>query len=131
MRYASLLTPMIFSRDEPPELLTQIFDAAAVVVTVSEYSLAYLRENFPAKSGKFFRVYNGIEMERFPVSSFPTGRPLIVSVGRYIEKKGFGTLVEACSQLGARDWECQIIGQGPLEADLKEQVSPPWSSMAG
>jgi colanic acid/amylovoran biosynthesis glycosyltransferase len=109
--------------DEPPARLAQIFEAASVVVTVSEYSLAYLKENYPAQSGKFFRVYNGIAMERFPVSSFPAGRPLIVSVGRYIEKKGFSTLVEACSHLGSRDWECQIIGQGPLEAELKEQVS--------
>jgi glycosyltransferase involved in cell wall biosynthesis len=108
--------------DEPPERLAQIFEAAAVVVTVSEYSLAYLKENYPAQSAKFFRVYNGIAMERFGVSDFPAGRPVIVSVGRYIEKKGFGTLVDACAYLGPRDWECQIIGQGPLEIELKEQV---------
>lgn len=109
--------------DEPSERLAQIFEAAAVVVTVSEYSLAYLRENYPAQSRKFFRVYNGIAMERFPASTFPAGRPLIVSVGRYIEKKGFATLVEACSHLGSRDWECQIIGQGPLENELKDLVN--------
>lgn len=109
--------------DEPPDRLAQIFAAAAVVVTVSDFSLAYLDANFPSSRGKFFRVYNGIEMERFPVSTFPPGRPLIVSVGRYIEKKGFSTLVEACALLGARDWVCRIIGQGPLEEELKNQVA--------
>jgi colanic acid/amylovoran biosynthesis glycosyltransferase len=109
--------------DEPPERLAQIFAAASVVVTVSDYSLAFLKQNYPAQSGKFFRVYNGIATERFTVSAFPAGRPVIVSVGRYIEKKGFGTLIEACSRLRSRDWECQIIGQGPLETELKDQVN--------
>ena len=109
--------------DEPPARLAQIFAAAAVVVTVSDYSLNFLKQNYPKQSGKFFRVYNGIATERFAVSAFPAGRPVIVSVGRYIEKKGFGTLIEACSQLRDRDWECQIIGQGPLESELKEQVN--------
>jgi colanic acid/amylovoran biosynthesis glycosyltransferase len=109
--------------DEPPERLAQIFAAASVVVTVSDYRLDFLKRNYPAQSAKFFRVYNGIATDRFAVSEFPAGRPVIVSVGRYIEKKGFGTLVEACSHLRDRDWECQIIGQGPLETELKEQVS--------
>ncbi len=108
--------------DEPPDRLAQIFDAAAVVVTVSDFSLQYLQEHFPALTAKFHRVYNGIEMERFHPTDFPPGRPVIVGVGRYIEKKGFGTLVKACSQLGRRDWECVIIGQGPLEEELREQV---------
>ncbi len=110
-------------RDEPRERLEQIFGAAAVVVTVSEFSLRYLRDQFPAQRDKFRRVFNGIETDRFPTSSFPDGRPLIVSVGRYIAKKGFCTLVEACSRLDLRDFECQIIGNGPLEESLKEQAA--------
>ena len=109
-------------RDEPPERLAQIFRAAAVVVTVSEFSLRYLRTNFPSQGGKFYRVFNGIDVDRFPTSSFPCGRPLILSVGRYIAKKGFCTLVEACSRLEG-DFECQIIGNGPLEESLKEQAA--------
>ena len=110
-------------RDEPPERLAQIFRAATVVVTVSEFSLRYLRANYPSQGEKFFRVFNGIEVERFPTSSFPCGRPLILSVGRYIAKKGFCTLVEACSRLEDRDFECQIIGNGPLEESLREQAA--------
>ncbi|HEY5705941.1 MAG TPA: glycosyltransferase family 4 protein [Terrimicrobiaceae bacterium] len=110
-------------RDEPPERLAQIFDAAAVVVTVSEFSLRYLRSRYPSQCDKFYRVFNGIEIDRFRTSSFPNGRPLILSVGRYIPKKGFCTLVEACSRLEGRDFECQIIGNGPLEESLKEQAA--------
>ena len=110
-------------RDEPRERLIQIFDAAAVVVTVSEFSLRYLRSKYPSNSEKFYRVFNGIEVDRFPASSFPDGRPLILSVGRYIPKKGFCTLVEACSRLEGREFECQMIGNGPLEESLKEQAA--------
>ena len=110
-------------RGEPPERLAQIFRAAAVVVTVSEFSLRYLRTNYPSHGNKFYRVFNGIEVDRFQTSSFPDGRPLILSVGRYIPKKGFCTLVEACSCLEGRDFECQIIGNGPLEESLKEQAA--------
>jgi colanic acid/amylovoran biosynthesis glycosyltransferase len=110
-------------RDEPPERLDQIFRAAAAVVTVSEFSLRYLRVSYPSHAGKFYRVFNGIEVDQFRISSFPVGRPLILSVGRYIPKKGFGTLVETCARLDGRDFECQIIGNGPLEESLKEQAA--------
>jgi glycosyltransferase involved in cell wall biosynthesis len=110
-------------RDEPPERLDQMFRAAAVVVTVSAFSLRYLRTNFPSHAHKFYRVFNGIEVDRFQTSSFPDGRPLILSVGRYIPKKGFCTLLEACSRLEGKDFECQVIGNGPLEESLKEQVT--------
>ena len=110
-------------RDEPPERLAQMFRAAAVVVTVSEFSLRYLRTKYPSHDEKFYRVFNGIEVDRFQTSSFPDGRPLILSVGRYIPKKGFCTLVEACSRLEGKDFECQIIGNGPLEESLKEQAA--------
>jgi colanic acid/amylovoran biosynthesis glycosyltransferase len=110
-------------RDEPHERLFQIFRSAALVVTVSEFSLRYLRAEYPAHCDKFYRVFNGIEVDRFQESSFPDGPPLILSVGRYIPKKGFCTLVEACSRLEGREFECQIIGNGPLEESLKEQTA--------
>lgn len=108
--------------DEPAERLRQIFEAAAVVVTVSDFSLQFLRTYYPAQQKKFFRVYNGIAVEKFATSDFPPGRPLIVSVGRYIDKKGFDVLVDACGRLQG-DFECQIVGSGPLEDPLKTRVA--------
>jgi glycosyltransferase involved in cell wall biosynthesis len=110
-------------RDEPTEILDQIFRTAAVVVTVSEFSLRYLRANYPSHSRKFYRVFNGIEVDKFRISTFPAGRPLILSVGRYIPKKGFSTLVETCARMEGKDFECQIIGNGPLEESLREQAT--------
>jgi len=110
-------------RDETRERLEQIFGAAAFVVTVSDFSCRYLKQNYPKLSEKFHRVYNGIEMDKFRSTSFPQEKPLIVSVGRYIEKKGFQDLISACAALGDRSYECLIIGHGPLEDELRQQVA--------
>lgn len=110
-------------RDEPPERLAQIFASAKVVVTVSDFSVRFLQEQYPASSGKFCRVYNGIETERFRVTPSPVTPPRIVAVGRYIEKKGFSHLVEACALLRDRDFTCQIVGHGPLEEPLQAQIA--------
>ena len=108
--------------DEPPERLASIFSAAACVVTVSDFSQRYLACHFPAIAGKLHRVYNGIRMDDFPPSDIPAGRPLVVSVGRLIEKKGFADLIAACGLLRDRDFECRIIGEGPLDDDLRARI---------
>ncbi|HEY8900781.1 MAG TPA: glycosyltransferase family 4 protein [Chthoniobacterales bacterium] len=105
--------------DEPDERLEMLIREAAGVVTVSDFSLRLLREKFPAHAAKLHRVYNGIHLDRFPKGEPDPARPLILAVGRYIEKKGFADLVNACRLLGDRPFECQIVGQGPLEEELK------------
>jgi glycosyltransferase involved in cell wall biosynthesis len=46
-------------------------------------------------------------------------------VGRLIEKKGFADLIEACRILRERglDFECRIVGEGPLGDALREQIA--------
>ncbi len=97
---------------------------ARFVVTETDYARRWLEEKYPRARGKTFRVFNGIAMEGFP-SREPAGPvPRIVSVGRYVEKKGFTVLIEACRLLHARGlvFECLIVGDGPLAADLQMQI---------
>ena len=51
--------------------------------------------------------------------------PAIISIGRLIEKKGFHDLIEACRVLCERgvEFRCEIIGEGPLESSLREQIT--------
>jgi glycosyltransferase involved in cell wall biosynthesis len=106
--------------DEPRERLEMLMQAAECVVTVSDYSARYLREGFPAQAAKVTRVYNGIHLDRFAQGTPEVDQPpLVVAVGRYIEKKGFGDLVAACRLLGDRPFECWIVGEGPLESELR------------
>lgn len=85
----------------------------------------YLRHG--ARPEQLHVVYCGIDTEAFSCRQRrqSSGRPRILSVGRLIEKKGFGLLVEACRLLADRglDFECIIAGDGPLEATLREQAA--------
>ena len=105
--------------------LGKLVEGARAVVTVSDFGVRFLQENFPAAAGKIERIYNGIDLGRVRAAEFDAGTPLIISVGRLIEKKGFGDLVEACRLLRDRglDFRCEIIGEGPLEAALRAQTA--------
>jgi len=50
--------------------------------------------------------------------------PLILSVGRLVEKKGFSDLIGACRML--KGWgtafKCEIVGSGPLSRSLRDQI---------
>jgi glycosyltransferase involved in cell wall biosynthesis len=51
--------------------------------------------------------------------------PMILSVGRYVEKKGFGDLIAACALLRERrvQFRCALAGGGPLEETLRAQIA--------
>lgn len=109
--------------DEPRDRLEMVLDAAERVVTVSDFSARWLREALPRQAAKVRRVYNGISVDRFRRGGVQGGVPGIVGVGRYIEKKGFADLISACAKLGDIEFSCRIVGDGPLEADLRARVA--------
>jgi colanic acid/amylovoran biosynthesis glycosyltransferase len=105
--------------------LAKLIEHAAAVVTVSDYAVGLLREQFPQSAAKIHRVYNGVDPARFTPSDFGGSPPAIISVGRLIEKKGFGDLLRACALLRSRGrtFHCSVIGEGPLEGLLREQIA--------
>lgn len=108
---------------DPVDLRRKLNDAAAVI-TVSDYNLKYLRTKYGLSTQRLQRIYNGLEIEKFPYRE-PDHRPRrIVSAGRLVEKKGFKDLIDACAILEHRgcNFHCQIIGTGPLEAELRKQI---------
>jgi hypothetical protein len=54
----------------------------------------------------------------------PCDLPRIVSVGRLVPFKGFGDLIDACSELARRqiDFVCDVIGDGPLRETLQAKI---------
>jgi glycosyltransferase involved in cell wall biosynthesis len=116
----------IFSTPDPEITLTleSLVRDARFVVTVSDFAAAKLRERFPESAAKIHRVYNGIALDAFPPADPAASKPRIVAVGRYIIKKGFGDLIAACGQLRDRGvaFDCEIIGEGPLEEELAEAI---------
>ncbi len=114
----------------PPEedlsvTLADLVGAARFVVAVSDFGARELRARFPAAAGKIVRVYNGIDVEAFPLVEAGKNGARIVAVGRYIEKKGFDDLIAACAVLKAQgmEFDCRIVGEGPLEADLTARIA--------
>jgi glycosyltransferase involved in cell wall biosynthesis len=105
--------------------LEKAFDAARAIVTVSDFAVQQLQARFPGAAMKVHRVYNGIDLDAFRVASFDSRPPLIVSVGRLIEKKGFADLISACAILKTRGvaFRCEIIGEGPLQHALAAQIT--------
>jgi glycosyltransferase involved in cell wall biosynthesis len=109
------------------DLLREMCREAAFVVAVSDYSRELLLGKCPDAAGKIHRIYNGIDLRKFQVARprSDARRPRILSIGRLIEFKGFRDLVAACAELKQRgvEFECEIIGDGPLRAALQETIT--------
>jgi glycosyltransferase involved in cell wall biosynthesis len=114
----------IFAPAEFEISLEKLIGTARTVVAVSEYGANFLKERFPQDAAKIHRVYNGLDLAKFKRADFSTPLPTIIAVGRLIGKKGFVDLVQACDSLKkrGRDFRCEIIGEGPLEEELRGRI---------
>ena len=109
------------------DLLREICAAAEFVAAETDYSRDLLRQRCPNSAAKIHRVYNGIDLERFPAPQLlpmVIAYPRIVSVGRLVAFKGFDDLIDACAELARRriDFVCDIIGDGPLRETLQAKI---------
>ena len=114
----------LFSR--PPGAVARQLRWADRVITISDYHRRYIAElDRRLEYDQIDVVHCGIETDRFaPHTSARRGPPVILSVGRLIEKKGHGSLIEACSMLAERglDFRCVIIGGGPRMEQYRTRV---------
>jgi glycosyltransferase involved in cell wall biosynthesis len=109
------------------DLLREICAAAEFVAAETDYSRDLLRQRCPDSAAKIHRVYNGMDLTRFPAPNYeaPINQaPRIVSIGRLVTFKGFEYLIDACAELARRnlDFSCEIIGDGPLRGDLETRI---------
>lgn len=108
------------------DLLRDMCEAAEFIAAETDYSAELMRQRCPDSASKIIRVYNGIDLDDFPLPAAeflgPTAR--ILSVGRLVPFKGFDYLIEACAELARRgvDFMCEIIGDGPLRQDLQAKI---------
>jgi glycosyltransferase involved in cell wall biosynthesis len=104
--------------------LDKLVDTARAIITETDYAAQFLRERFPDRGGHVHRIYNGLDLSHFGRTDFSSVPPLIIAVGRLIPKKGFGDLVRACALLAqdGKSFQCEIIGEGPAENDLRKQI---------
>lgn len=109
---------------KPGDLAVKLRDSKSAI-TVSDYNVRFLTDGHFGKAENVRRIYNGLDLSRFPYSPPRAQTGDIVAVGRLVEKKGFHDLVEACALLRERGTlsRCVIIGGGPLEASLRERIT--------
>ena len=113
----------IFTPNDFEVGLDKIFSSASAIVAVSNFGADYIREKFSRAAKRVYRVYNGIDVEQFQPAKFDQP-PLVLSIGRLISKKGFDILIDACAILreSGLDFQCEVIGEGPLQRELQERI---------
>lgn len=118
----------IYHADVDRDLLRVKIAGARLVVTVTDHNREHLQRlvgDVPGAADKIVRIYNGVDLGRFRAApAARDGVPVILGVGRLVEKKGFAVLVAACAILRRRGmrFRAEIVGGGPEEAALRRQV---------
>ena len=132
--FASLLSGLPFSftahaKDiylpelNPGNILPLKMRRAQFITTCTKANEAHLRSLEP-RAAPIHTIYHGLDTKQFsPLGESNSEPPIILSVGRFVEKKGYKFLVEACQILKAqgRKFECHIVGGGDAES-IKSMV---------
>lgn len=96
---------------------------AEKIIAVSDYIQGKLLEQgFP--ESKIFRHYIGVDTTFFQPSTVAEREPVVLFIGRLVEKKGCRYLIEAMRKVERLVPQVQlvIIGDGPLRAELELQA---------
>lgn len=98
---------------------------AQFVTTCTDYNKNYL-EKVGGPKANVFRTYHGLDLDRFPgnARSGKNSCTRILSVGRFVPKKGFPVLIRALHLLRERGYkfQCHLIGGGEMEIELKSLI---------
>jgi colanic acid/amylovoran biosynthesis glycosyltransferase len=126
----------IYRHSVESDSLERKLRAARFAVTVSDYNRRYLARL--GGSERLVRIYNGLDVDRFaPNGPAREEPPLVLAVGRLIEKKGFADLIRACALLREDGcaFRCRIFGKGELEGELRSLIAElrleGWVELAG
>jgi len=127
-RFASLLAGVPYALSAhakdiwltPPNELTRKVRDATVVLTCTTDSRDYLAALGQGRTPVQL-AYHGVDVSRLPRAHRAKARPIVLSVGRLVEKKGHATLLRAASELrraGVR-FQLRIAGEGVEWARLQ------------
>lgn len=111
-------------------LYRTFYKRADKVVCLSDSMVSDLVENFGIPREKLVRIYNPVDTEKVREIAEIGGNPFsgtgphIVAAGRVCKQKGFDILISAMPAVLERfpDAQLVILGEGPLEAELKQQA---------
>lgn len=113
-----------FFRDLYVSRRSQLFTEVTCVIAVSEFIREQLlKKGCPADKVKVH--YIGVDVEKFTADPTISRKPVVLFVGRLVEKKGCEYLIRAMAQVQTKrpDAELVIIGDGPLRPTLEKLAS--------
>ena len=117
--YRRGLVPTVYQRR-----LAALQREAALIICVSDFIRdRLLARGFPAEKLLVHRY--GVEMDGRDDAPPPApSQPYLLFAGRFVEKKGIPTLIEAMRRLKGegRDVRLKLVGDGAIAADLKRQA---------
>jgi len=115
----------IFHESVDTDVLRSKLADAAAVITVSDYNLNFLKQKYGEAADKVIHINNGLDLSRFSFQEPIDRPPLILAVGRLVEKKGFVHLIRACAMIRDRrsDFRCEIAGGGVLAGELDDLIT--------
>lgn len=110
-----------------PAHYQSLLRSTSFVVTVCEANRQWIETQLAGDSGLDLRVlYNGVDTTVFhPSQRRPAAAPMLLGVGRLVEKKGFHVLLDALALL-AKDSirpRCVLVGDGEERQKLEAQCA--------
>ncbi len=106
--------------------LKEKIEAAKFVSTCTSHNKDYLKKLAPGvPDDRIFLNYHGLDLSKFDTPDKKRGEVFeILSVGTLNPHKGFHYLIPSLKDLEKKglSFHCTIIGGGPLEAELKNQI---------
>jgi glycosyltransferase involved in cell wall biosynthesis len=114
----------IFHENVVEEVLRNKLADSSGVITVSQFNVKYLKEKYAGAAEGVKLIYNGLDLNDFRFEPDGDRPPLVLGVGRLVEKKGFSYLIDASALMRSRGipFRCEIVGGGELESDLQKQI---------
>lgn len=117
--------PLLAADTEFPTVEYKI-ECAEFIFTCTARNREFLMSEYGIPELKIQHVYHGVDLDQFDPSgeSHEDDPPMILTVGRLVDYKGFDRVVDACGMLRDRgvEFQGQIVGDGAMYGDIRAQI---------
>lgn len=123
--HGGMLTLTQKDKREEKELQNEAFYKANRIIAISDVTMQYIRELFPAHKDKIIKLYNGIDIDRVRKKANENAavrlkHPALLAVGRLDKNKNPLRLLEIFAELYKRKPSVHLyyLGYGDLDRDV-------------